>query len=195
MDLAVVTFLRSSVTRLFHWTIAIAVAGSPALAQSNITLPLGQNLQGRPQQGSDVVLEINSAGGYELNGRPTTAAQLSDQLGMLLRRSRDRVVYIRADARLRSAAIDSANALVAKSTGCVASFVGTQIPGTMSRVAADAGSEEGAVYRAIDAQLPIPHAPRPTLARQESSAIVLEVLPGPTYRINTRRVPADSRPV
>src|SRR5262249_33568244 len=91
-----------------------------------------------------------------------------------------------------SAAMDSATALVARGGTCVASLVGVQERGTMSHVMGDAGPAYGDVRRAIDVQLPLPRTSPMTLSRQQSTAIVLEVLPGETYRINTRDVPADN---
>lgn len=181
-----------NVMRHSHWLLATVVAAAPALAQGGVALPVGQNLRVRPDQSGDVVLEINSPGTYALNGRPVTAAQLVGQLAMLLSRTRDRVVYLRADAHLPSSAIDSANVVAARGGACVASFVGTQRPGTVSYVSGDAGQAAGDVRRAIDVQLPLPGAPKAVIGRQQASAIVLEVLPGPAYRINTRAVPADS---
>lgn len=178
--------------RQSHWLVATVVAAAPAFAQGGVALPVGQNLRDRPDQAGDVVLAINSAGTYAVSGRPVTAAQLVGQLAMLMSRTRDRVVYIRADAHLPSSAIDSANAIVARGAACVASFVGTQKPGTVSYVSGDAGQAAGDVRRAIDVQLPLPQAPRAMITRQQASAIVLEVLPGPAYRINAQAVPADN---
>ncbi|HTR77876.1 MAG TPA: energy transducer TonB [Gemmatimonadaceae bacterium] len=176
--------------RHLRWLAATVVAAAPALAQG-VALPVGQNLRDRPDQTGDVVLEISSTGAYSLNGRPVTAPQLVDQLTGLMGHTRDRVVYVRADARLRAPAIDSAMALAARGTACVASLVGTQKPGTASAVSGDAGQAAGNVRRAIDVQLPLPAAPPDVIARQQVSAIVLEVLPGPAYRINTQAVSAD----
>lgn len=178
--------------RYSHLLIATVVVAAPALAQGGVALPVGQNLHDRPDQAGDVVLEINSAGTYALNGRPVSTAQLAGQLTILMSRTRDRVVYVRADAHLPSSAIDSATAIAARGAACVASFVGTQEPGTMSYVSGDAGQEAGDVRRAIDVQLPLPRAPQEMIRRQQASAIVLEVLPGPAYRINAQAVPADN---
>ena len=170
----------------------IAAAPAPALAQTGISLPVGENLRDRPDQPGDIVVEVNSAGAYVLGGRTIAAAQLSGILTSLMSRSRDRVVYIRADARLSSSAIDSVNAIAAQGRACVASFVGMQERGTQSHVRGDAGEEAGNVRRAIDVQLPLPRMTQAILRRQEAEAIVLEVLPGPSYRINAQPVPADN---
>jgi len=174
------------------WVVALCVAGVRAAAQGNLALPLGQNLRDRPGQPGDVLLEIDIAGAYTLDGRPVNAAQLAGQLTTLMSRTRDHVVYIRADASLPSSAIDSANAIAARGMACVASFVGMQERGTVSHVSGDAGQEAGDVRRAIDVQLPFPRVVTPMIQRQQSAAIVLEVLPGPAYRINTQPVQADN---
>ena len=181
----------SNTMRHSHWLVATIVAAAPALAQSGITVPVGQNLRDRPDQSADVVLAIIDAGTYVLNGRPVTAAELAGQLATLMTRTRDRVVYIRADATLPSSVIDAASAIAARGGACVASFVGTQQPGTVSYVSGDAGQSAGDVRRAIDVQLALLRAPMATISQQQASAIVLEVLPGPAYRVNTQAVAAD----
>ena len=172
--------------------VLLCVAATRVLAQGGVTLPIGQNLHDRPGQPGDVVLEINAAGAYALDGRPVTAAQLVSQLTALMSRTPDHVVYIRADAALPWSVIDTANAITARGNACVASFVGMQERGTASHVSGDAGQEAGDVRRAIDVQLPLPHVVPSMIARQQSAAIVLEVLPGPAYRINTQPVQADN---
>lgn len=172
--------------------VAALLAATPAIAQTTVSLPTGHNLRDRAEQPGDVVLDVGNAGTYAVNGAPVSATQLPRVLMNLLSRTRDHVVYVRADAQLPAAAIDSATALVARGSACVASFVGTQQPGTRSFVSGDAGPEAGDVRRAIDVQLPVPHPAQATLARQAASAIVLEVLPGPAYRINTHDVAADN---
>src|SRR5262249_48036937 len=156
------------VMRHSHWLVATVVAAAPALAQNSVSLPVGQNLHDRPDQAGDVVLEINRAGEYALNGRPVTATQIPAQLAMLLNRTRDRVVYIRADAHLPSSAIDSANTLAARGTACVASYVAMQKPGTVSFVLGDAGQKVGDVRRAIDVQLPLPLVAQLVVNRQQT---------------------------
>ena len=168
-----------------------AIALSPGLAQDGVTLPVGQNLHPRPEQAADVMLEINATGFYALNGNPVTTAQFAERLGPLMRRSRDRVLYVRADTRLRSALLDSVNAIAASGGACVVSLVATQRPGTVSLVMSDSAGYIPANRGAIDVQLPIPRAPQATIARQQASAIVIEVLPGPAYRINTQPVTPD----
>jgi biopolymer transport protein ExbD len=171
------------------WLLA-SLAAAPALAQGRVALPVGENLRDRPHQSGDIVLEINSAGAYALNGRPVTAATLLDQLPTVMERTRDRVLYVRADAQLPASAIDSAAAIASRGSACVASFVGTQKPGTASIVTGDAGQAAGDVRRAIDVQLPMPAASPAMIRLERESAIVLEVLPGPAYRLNALTVPA-----
>jgi len=91
------------------------------LAQASVAVPVGKNIHDRPDEAGDVVLEINSAGTYTLNGRSVVAAQLVGQLATLMSRTRDHVVYIRADARLPSSAIDSMMAMAVRGDVCVAS--------------------------------------------------------------------------
>ena len=178
--------------RHFIWFATTIMAAAPAPAQSGVALPTGENLRDRPEQGGDVVLEINSAGAYALGGRPIAASQLVGELSMQLSRSRERVVYVRADWRLSSSAIDSADAIASRAKACVASFVGMQERGAVSHVSGDAGAEAGNVRRAIDVQLPLPAMAQSTIRRQEAEAIVIEVLPGPTYRINSQLVAPDN---
>jgi TonB family protein len=173
------------------WMVAAVVRAAPALAQSGVALPVGENLRDRPEQPSDVVLDISSAGLYSLGGRPVPASQLPGIVGALLSRTRERIVYLRADASLPFSAIDSASVLAVRGGACVASFVGRQERGMVSHVSGDAGEDAGNVRRAIDVQLPLPRTTSTMLTRQQSEAIVLEVLPGPAYRINTQPVPAE----
>lgn len=174
------------------WLVATVIAAAPALAQSGVALPVGQNLGERPELAGDAVLEINGAGAYALNGRPVASTQLAEQLAPLMGRTRDRVIYIRADARLSAAAINSATVIALHGGACVASLVGAQEGGTMSRVRGDAVAGAGNVRRAIDVQLPLPGVTRTLSARQEATAIVLEVLPGPAYRVNAQPVGVDN---
>ena len=104
----------------YSYLLVATVVATPAFAQDGVALPVGQNLHHQPDQAGDVVIQVNSAGKYALNGRPVTTAQLAGQLAVLMSRTRDRVVYIRADAHLPSSAIDSATAIAARSAACVA---------------------------------------------------------------------------
>src|SRR5262245_22078569 len=114
------------------WLVPTVVAATHAFAQAGVAVPVGRNLHDRPDSAGDAVLEINNAGTYTLNGRSVVAAQLVGQLAALMSRTRDRVVYISADARLPSAAIDSTMALAEGGDVCVAAFVGMQHSGTVS---------------------------------------------------------------
>src|ERR1051325_7798388 len=170
-------------------TASLVAAGS--VAAQNVRLPLGQNLHGRPDNAADVVLTIDSAGGYTLNGRPIAPSRLPVEIVSIVGGTIDRVLYVRADARLRASTIDSAMALAIRGTACVASLVGMQEPGTVSRVLNDVVIVDGAndVRRAIALQLP--WAVRVS-SRPSEQPIVLEVLRGPAYRINQESVrPAD----
>jgi len=175
----------------FLLLVAMVGAATHALAQAGVVVPVGRNLRPRPDEAGDVVLEIYLAGTYALNGRSVTAAQLANQLEMLMSRTRDHVVYVRADAVLPSSAIDSATAIAARGGACVASLIAMQQAGTVSILAGE-WTQVANVRRAIDLQLPLPGASEAMIARQQARAIVLEVLQGPTYRINTQPVSADS---
>src|SRR6185437_3324901 len=184
--------ITSMAMRHSTWLLASVIAAAPAFAQRGVGLPVGQNLRDRPDQTADVVLDIDAAGAYALNGQPVGVAQLAQQLAPLMRSARDHVVYIRADAHLSAAVMNSATAIAGLAGACVASFVGTQERGTVSSVRGDAGQEAGNVRRAIDVQLSLPHPTLAMSARQQAQAIVLEVLPGPAYRINGEEVPAGN---
>src|SRR5580765_8075414 len=97
--------IASNAMRHSRWLLAALAAAAPALAQNGVALPIGQNLHVRPDQNGDVVLTIDGAGAYALNGQPIAASQLAGELPTLIGRTRDRVVYVRADARLSAAAI------------------------------------------------------------------------------------------
>jgi biopolymer transport protein ExbD len=184
---------RAGSVRHSLWLFAIVAAAAPASAQTGVTLPVGVNLRDRPEQPGDVSLEISRAGVYSLNGQPIAAGQLAGQLATLMSGTRDHVLYVRADAHLVSSAIDSAVAIAARGNVCVASFVGTRQPYTASFVPGDHVNGRAEVARqAIDVQLPLIGAPLAVITRVQASAIVLEVFPGPAYRINGQAVPADS---
>ncbi len=150
-------------------------------------MPRGQNLRDRPEQATDVVLTVDSDGRYFLNGIGLEASQIGPRLsGAFANQTGDRVLYVRADARLDFGRLQRLTRLVAQSGVCVASMIGAQEPGTVSLVRTDAGQSDSPLRRAIDWQLP----PQTPLSRAiaRDTRIVLEVLPGPTYRINSSSV-------
>ena len=73
------------------------------------TMPQGTNLEKRPEGDGEIVLGIDAAGGYFLNGVSIPAAALEDQLkGAFASRTEDKVLYFRADKDLDYAKIQDA---------------------------------------------------------------------------------------
>ena len=65
------------------------------------TMPQGTNLEKRPEGDGEVVLGIDAAGSYFINGMSIPAAALEDQLkGMYAARPDDKTMYFRADKDL-----------------------------------------------------------------------------------------------
>jgi biopolymer transport protein TolR len=73
------------------------------------TLPKGKNLDPRPEGENEVVLGIDEFGRYFLNGRPLPDGTLEDQLrGIYQARTEDKILYFKADNKLKYAKIDEA---------------------------------------------------------------------------------------
>jgi biopolymer transport protein TolR len=73
------------------------------------TLPKGKNLDPRPEGENEVVLGIDEAGHYFLNGRPLPDGTLEDQLrGIFAARTEDKILYFKADNKLRYAKVQEA---------------------------------------------------------------------------------------
>jgi biopolymer transport protein ExbD len=73
------------------------------------TLPKGKNLDPRPEGDNEVVLGIDEAGRYFLNGRPLPDGTLEDQLrGIFSARTEDKILYFKADNKLRYAKVQEA---------------------------------------------------------------------------------------
>jgi biopolymer transport protein TolR len=73
------------------------------------TLPKGKNLDPRPEGEGEVVLGIDQAGRYFLNGRPLPDGTLEDQLrGIFAARTEDKILYFKADNQLKYAKIQEA---------------------------------------------------------------------------------------
>jgi biopolymer transport protein TolR len=73
------------------------------------TMPQGNNLEKRPEGDNEVVLGIDAAGGYFVNGVSIPAGALEDQLkGMFAARPEDKVLYFRADKDLPYSKIQDA---------------------------------------------------------------------------------------
>jgi biopolymer transport protein ExbD len=73
------------------------------------TLPKGKNLDPRPEGDNEVVLGIDEAGRYFLNGRGLPAGTLEDQLRSIYSaRTEDKILYFKADNKLKYAKIQEA---------------------------------------------------------------------------------------
>ena len=73
------------------------------------TLPKGKNLDPRPEGQNEVVLGIDEYGRYFLNQRPIPAGTLEDQLrGIYGARTEDKILYFKADNKLKYAKIQEA---------------------------------------------------------------------------------------
>jgi biopolymer transport protein ExbD len=73
------------------------------------TLPKGKNLDPRPEGDNEVVLGIDEAGRYFLDGRPIPEANLEDQLrSMFAARTEDKILYFKADNQLKYGKIQEA---------------------------------------------------------------------------------------
>jgi biopolymer transport protein TolR len=73
------------------------------------TLPKGKNLDPRPEGDNEVVLGIDEAGRYFLNGRAIAAGTLQDQLrSIYAARSEDKILYFKADNKLKYSKVQEA---------------------------------------------------------------------------------------
>lgn len=83
---------------------------TPLLAAGfKATLPLGSNLTPDPEGEGEVVLGIDEAGRFFLNGAPIPAETLEDQLtAIYAARTDDKVLYFRADKNLKFSKIEEA---------------------------------------------------------------------------------------
>ena len=73
------------------------------------TLPKGKNLDPRPEGDNEVILGIDEYGKYFLNGRPIGEATLQDQLrSIFAARTEDKILYFKADNKLKYAKIQEA---------------------------------------------------------------------------------------
>jgi biopolymer transport protein TolR len=73
------------------------------------TLPKGKNLDPRPEGDNEVVLGIDEFGRYFLNGRALPSGTLEDQLrGIYAARTEDKILYFKADNKLKYAKIQEA---------------------------------------------------------------------------------------
>ena len=73
------------------------------------TLPKGKNLDPRPEGDNEVVLGIDEAGRYFLDGRPLPEGTLEDQLrSIYAARTDDKILYFKADNQLKYGKIQEA---------------------------------------------------------------------------------------
>ena len=73
------------------------------------TMPQGKNLDKRPEGDDEVVLGIDAAGSYFLNGNAIAAASLEDQLKSIYNaRTKDKILFFRADKDLEYGKIQDA---------------------------------------------------------------------------------------
>jgi biopolymer transport protein ExbD len=73
------------------------------------TLPKGKNLDPRPEGDNEIVLGIDQAGRYFLNGRPLPSGTLEDQLrSVYAARTEDKILYFKADNQLKYGKIQEA---------------------------------------------------------------------------------------
>ena len=73
------------------------------------TLPKGKHLDPRPEGDNEVILGIDQAGRYFLNGRPLPNGTLEDQLrSTFSARTEDKILYFKADNQLKYSKIQEA---------------------------------------------------------------------------------------
>jgi biopolymer transport protein TolR len=73
------------------------------------TMPKGKNLDPRPEGDNEVILGIDEAGRYFLNGRPLPDGTLEDQLRSIYQaREEDKILYFKADNQLKYGKIQEA---------------------------------------------------------------------------------------
>ena len=73
------------------------------------TLPKGKNLDPRPEGDNEVVLGIDQAGRYFLNGRALPDGALEDQLrSQFQSRTEDKILYFKADNQLKYGKVQEA---------------------------------------------------------------------------------------
>lgn len=73
------------------------------------TLPKGKNLDPRPEGENEVVLGIDQAGNYFLDGRPIPTGTLEDQLrSRFSSRTEDKILYFKADNQLKYSKVQEA---------------------------------------------------------------------------------------
>ena len=81
------------------------------------TMPKGKNLDSRPEGDNEIVLGVDAAGQYFLNGKgPVDPGVLEEQLkAMYAARTEDKILYFKADNELKFARIQDAVELARRS--------------------------------------------------------------------------------
>ncbi|MBK6424176.1 MAG: biopolymer transporter ExbD [Gemmatimonadetes bacterium] len=81
------------------------------------TMPKGKNLDSRPEGENEIILGVDAAGQYFLNGKgPVDPVVLEETLkAMYAARTEDKIVYFKADNQLKFGRIQDAVELVRRS--------------------------------------------------------------------------------
>ena len=73
------------------------------------TMPRGANLDPAPEKDNEVILGIDDAGNYFLDGRAIAASALEDQLkAMYAARSEDKILYFKAHSQIKYGKVQDA---------------------------------------------------------------------------------------
>ncbi|MGH7586738.1 MAG: ExbD/TolR family protein [Gemmatimonadales bacterium] len=73
------------------------------------TMPKGANLDPAPEKNNEIILGIDEAGNYFLDGRPIAANVLEDQLkAMFAARSEDKILYFKAHSQIKYGKVQDA---------------------------------------------------------------------------------------
>ena len=104
----------------------------------NAQPPSGQNIAPHPEQDQDQVLGIDADGQYYLNRNAIPNASLQDKLTSIYStRTEDKILYVKADKNLEYGKVLDALDIAAKAGVRMSAMVTDQIPGTVSKIAAD----------------------------------------------------------
>jgi biopolymer transport protein ExbD len=111
----------------------------PALTSGmNAIPPQGINLKLHPNEDTDQLLGIDVSGQYYLNKQPIRNETLQEQLKRIYdARTIDKILYIKADGRLKYDKVLDALDIAAKSGVRVTGLISDQKPGTESTVPGD----------------------------------------------------------
>jgi biopolymer transport protein ExbD len=97
------------------------------------TMPRGKNLTPSPEGEGEIILGIDEAGRYFINGAPIAAEALEDQLtSIYAARPDDKIMYFRADQNLKFAKIQEAVEVARRS--------GVRVMAAVTEVESEGGS-------------------------------------------------------